>query len=360
MLHASTQQLIMKLCELTEGGALAWREGQAGASVFETEGYVIEVRGEPPLVRLLCEDGRELERVDAADLATPWPQGDGTYLSHVARMADHAGRIARGAETAIAMILTSLSAPPRRSVEQDSMPASEASHDRPADLNLTDGSASLPPDGKGLQPSRLAGGDDHSPSPAQSSASPTREDAPGIVTKAAVASVTLLGPEPAPSPELPGEARMTHSSAITHVGEMPLQAQQPEPERAGQSDVGEDLIHFSRRAIEAQDLAALTEPTLHADERGPHQDAGRNENLLAPLAATPVEAAKVTSTGLLIRGFSARTSQIVEPSEGYDYRLQMRPPSIAEPPAKAPEENTANPQSGQNAWDGANIYKPWT
>jgi hypothetical protein len=126
MLHASTQQLIRKLYELTEAGALNWKEGEGQCSVFETEGYVVEIQPEPASVRLLRADGHELERADATDLATPWGEGDGTYAMHVADMARHASRIARGAETAIAKILSSLSAPPKKQPEPEPEPAALA------------------------------------------------------------------------------------------------------------------------------------------------------------------------------------------------------------------------------------------
>lgn len=120
MLHPSTQQLIRKLCELTDAGHIAWKEGERNSSRFESEGYVVEVMAEPPTLRLLRGDGRELERADAADLAaTAWPTGQGTYATHLVDMAEKAHRVARGAEAAIARILTSLSAP----AKQDAPPA---------------------------------------------------------------------------------------------------------------------------------------------------------------------------------------------------------------------------------------------
>lgn len=114
MLHTSTKTLILKLCELTARGEIAWREGERRCSVFETEGYTVEVEAEPPTVRVLNADGRELERTGGNELtAEPWPNGDGNFGSHVAEMAERAHRVARGAERAIATILTALSAPPK-------------------------------------------------------------------------------------------------------------------------------------------------------------------------------------------------------------------------------------------------------
>jgi hypothetical protein len=116
MLHASTQQLIGKLYELTSAGSLAWTEGPNGNARLETEGYVVEIAAAPPALRLLRADGRELETATADDLAAvAWPSGDGTYATRVTEMAGRARRIALGAEKAIATVLSSLSAPALKS-----------------------------------------------------------------------------------------------------------------------------------------------------------------------------------------------------------------------------------------------------
>jgi len=118
MLHESTQQLIRKLAELTDAGALAWKESQDGAVRLETEGYLVEVLGAPATFRLLRGDGRELERADEADLAAvAWPDSSDTYATRMTSMASRANRIARGAEQAIATILSSLSASPKAAAE---------------------------------------------------------------------------------------------------------------------------------------------------------------------------------------------------------------------------------------------------
>ncbi len=115
MLHASTQQLIRKLYELTSGGNLAWIEGPQGSARLETEGYVVEIAAAPPALRLLRADGRELETATSDILAAVnWPNGDGTYATRVTEMAHRAQRIARGAEEAVSTILSSLSAPPTK------------------------------------------------------------------------------------------------------------------------------------------------------------------------------------------------------------------------------------------------------
>jgi hypothetical protein len=119
MLHASTQKLIQKLYELTESGDIAWKESREGRCILDTEGYRVEINEEPPLLRLLGADGRELEKAEAADLsATPWATGEGTFASRVSDMSRRAQRVARGAEQAISKILSSLSAPPQKALEK--------------------------------------------------------------------------------------------------------------------------------------------------------------------------------------------------------------------------------------------------
>lgn len=111
MLHVSTQKLIAKLCELTAQGGIQWRHDESGATVFETEGYLVEATGRPALFRVLASDGSELERVEADTLAaSPWPGGDGSFADRVSTMAAQADRFARGTDHAISRILSSLSA----------------------------------------------------------------------------------------------------------------------------------------------------------------------------------------------------------------------------------------------------------
>jgi len=117
MLHPSTQQLIRKLYELTASGGLGWQPGDENASRLETEGYVVEISAEPPLMRLLRADGRELERAEPDALAAvPWPEGDGTFATRITEMAGRARRIASGTEAAVEKVLSALSAPPKAQV----------------------------------------------------------------------------------------------------------------------------------------------------------------------------------------------------------------------------------------------------
>ena len=113
MVHASTQQLIRKLYELTDAGALAWRMGDRDTSRLETEGYVVELEPAPPMVSLLRADGRVLERAEPDALAAiAWPDGEGTYASRVSEMANRAHHFAQGAEPVSAKPLSAVSTPP--------------------------------------------------------------------------------------------------------------------------------------------------------------------------------------------------------------------------------------------------------
>jgi hypothetical protein len=79
MLHASTQLLVEKLCELSEAGQIDWRPAGPGVLTFDTEGYRIEAALSPPELRILASDGRLIETATAADLASapaPAPWGD--------------------------------------------------------------------------------------------------------------------------------------------------------------------------------------------------------------------------------------------------------------------------------------------
>lgn len=113
MVHASTQQLIRKLYELTDAGALAWRMGDRDTSRLETEGYVVELEPAPPKVSLLRADGRVLERAEPDALAAiAWPDGEGTFATRVSEMANRASRFARGADPVSQRPLSAVATPP--------------------------------------------------------------------------------------------------------------------------------------------------------------------------------------------------------------------------------------------------------
>ncbi len=370
MLHASTQQLIRKLCELTEEGAIAWKEGDAGASVFETEGYLVEVREAPPGVRLLRQDGRELERADAADLAAPWPGGEGTYASSVAVMANHAGRIARGAETAIAKILSSLSAPPKKAAEPEPEPAALAFDPPAIRAPSPEGATAIAAVSANLDAQRSLPAIDppvsHTlPEPAPVTLAPE--------TETAIDRVLAVQPAPQPDPVIRGEP--APAPIVTLAAEPELQSE-PEPEPASATppiliDPGvveaapsqpELAPAASQAAIEPEPapeppVVAAEPPPAPASlpHRGPKAGFGAIDGFTrTPLAPPPPpEPSKVTSTGLLMRGFSARTSQTVEPSIARDY-MRSASPEPQPKPAPGPEK-----QLEPAAANGADIYKPW-
>ena len=66
------------------------------------------------------------------------------------------------------------------------------------------------------------------------------------------------------------------------------------------------------------------------------------------------EASKITSTGLLVSGISARSRQTVEPSTTRDFYRPIEP----KPPAPAPQPAVEKKREPAVA-TGADIYKPW-
>lgn len=363
MLHASTQQLIRKLCELTEDGAIAWKEGDDGRSTFETEGYIVEIGGEPPTVRLLRLDGRELEHAGASDLALAWPGGEGTYATHVADMARNASRHARGAETAIAKILSSLSAPPKKTVELEPEPAALAFADIPHPV--TERVTALAAVNARLD-SRKAAEDppvSHSlPEPAPPieispetetaidrvlAIQPAPQPAPVIVeAEPPPPVVDAAVAEPEPEPEI--EPASTTPPILIEEPEPVLAA--PEPEPAVVTAPEPDAIVVATPQPEPPPTPR-PEPVVTVAAKpgfGATTSFARTPQPAAPPAQAPQpEATKVTSTGLLMRGFSARTLQTVEPAMAKDI---FRP---APKPALVPEKEL------EPAATGADIYKPW-
>ncbi|MFT3724399.1 MAG: hypothetical protein QM773_12510 [Hyphomonadaceae bacterium] len=366
MLHASTQQLIRKLCELTEDGAIAWQEGADGRSTFETEGYIVEIAGEPPAVRLLRLDGRELEHADASDLALAWPSGEGTYSTRVAEMARNASRHARGAETAIARILSSLSAPPKKAPEPEPEPAALAFADIPhPGTERVAALAVVNADLDARKPAEDPPVSHSLPEPAPhieiSSETETAIDRvlavqpapqPALVIVEAEPSppvVEAAAPEPEPEPEIEPASRTP--PILIEEQDPVLAAPEPEPEpiiiAAPEPEPKPIVAEASQSepppAPRLEPLAAAAKPGF-----GSTSSFARAPQLPTPSAPAPQsEATKVTSTGLLMRGFSARTLQTVEPAMAKDI---FRP---APKPAPAPEKEL------EPSATGADIYKPW-
>ncbi len=214
MLHPSTQQLIRKLCELTDAGHIAWQEGERQSSRFDSEGYVVEVEAEPPTLRLLRGDGRELERADAADLAaTPWPDGAGTFATHVAAMAGKAHRVARGAEAAIASILSSLSTPSKTFAEPAPAPQPAVASTPPPPH------AAPPPEPNRAPPQEIVRAEP--PRSAPAAAAPIAPSSAAL-PKPAFGAVESFAktPEPEPAPAMPpplvSAARAAPAPAAAH------------------------------------------------------------------------------------------------------------------------------------------------
>jgi hypothetical protein len=350
MLHASTQQLIRKLCELTEDGAIAWKEADEGRSTFETEGYIVEIAGEPPTVRLLRLDGRELERADAADLALSWPGGEGTYATRVAEMARNASRHARGAETAIAKILSSLSAPPKKAPEPEPEPAALAFADIPPPA--TERVTALAAVNAGLDSRK--GADDPPVSHTPPEPAPRIEVSPE--TETAIDRVLAVQPAPQPPPfvleaEPPSPAVETAAPDPEPEPEIepasttpPILVDEPEPVAAAPAP--EPVVVEAPRPEPAP--APRPEPVPARSGFGSINGFARDPQPRPTPPPQPAEPTKVTSTGLLMRGFSARSLQTAEQATARD---------IYRPPAPQPSPPPEKPS--QPAATGADIYKPW-
>jgi hypothetical protein len=310
MLHSSTQKLIHKLCDFTASGAIAWKEDERGRVVFETEGYLVEVEADPPGVRLLHADGSE------ADLAaTPWPDGNGNYATHVADMARRANRIARGAEQAISKILSSLSAPPQKTAGPEPFAAA---------LEFESPEARRQPEPE--------------PPPASHSVA----EAPPVEENASEAAVESAPVEP--------EAETTVEAAEE---ELPLEeAPLSEPVAAKTETVA---LVVERPAPEPQPRQPISPRSLFG---GTPSFARQTIQKPAP---QPEPVAKVTSTGLFITGFSATTRQTFrgEPSAA---RPEPAPAPVAQAPELRPEppEPARKPQLETVSASGSDIYKPWS
>ncbi len=114
MLPETTQQLILKLWDLTDRGVIPWKPGETdGEHLFETEGYVVAVSGQPPSVRILRPRGHEVERADAAELsATKWPRPNASRFDEAVReLATRAAEHANGARKTVAATMSAISTP---------------------------------------------------------------------------------------------------------------------------------------------------------------------------------------------------------------------------------------------------------
>jgi hypothetical protein len=351
MLHSSTQKFIHTLCDLTASGAIAWKEDERGRVVFETEGYLVEVEADPPGVRLLHADGRELEYSGEADLAaTPWPEGNGNYATHVADMARRANRIARGAEQAISKILSSLSAPPQKAVKPEPISAA---------LEFESPQTRHPPETE--------------PPPASHSVADAPPDSTIHPPHAETAIAVVLDAESTPpleenaseavveSPPVEPEAEATVEAAEE---ELPLEeAPLPEP------------VAAQPQPVEIATIAAKVPAPERPQPIPPRSLFGETPSFARPTIQKPARppeppaVTKVTSTGLFITGFSATTRQTIDgelPPERPKPAPQPVPAPVAqapaprlEPLAPKPEPPAPKPRLEIVAASGADIYKPW-
>lgn len=384
MLHPSTQQLIRKLCELTQSGAIEWKEGDNQRSIFETEGYVVEIQADPPGMRLLRADGHELEVASADDLATPWGEGDSTYGTHVADMARRASRIARGAETAIAKILSSLSAPPRKQPEPELEPepaalAFAAVSPKPShSVSASESAAAIAAVSADLESQRRRAAEDPP-------LSHTPREAPVVViapeTETAIDRVLAVQPTAPPAKEEPASKPITVAPlpiAEAKPTTTPIEEIRPArvapvipsaidlPPPFADSTMQPQLPPQVVAPVVAVAPAPTPKPEPVAAQAAPAPKPsfgsisgfarGKPETPPTPEPAPKAEAkpdpAKMTSAGLLISGISARSRQIVESATSQDF---YRPPTpqpapVTQPPAPPPEKKAVT---------GADIYKPW-
>lgn len=375
MLHPSTQQLIRKLCELTDAGAIAWKEGEGQSSVFETEGYVVEIRSEPASVRLLRADGHELERADEADLAALWAEGEGTYATHVTDMARHAGRIARGAETAIAKILSSLSAPPKKQPEPEPEPAAPAFADTEQKLahsvSASESAAAIAAVNADLESQRRQVKE----APPISHAMP---EAPVAIvapeTETAIDRVLAIQPvvrveplkePPAPAPT-PAEIEPEPEPVVETKVAAPLPPNPidlPPPfadstmqPQLPQQTIAPIVIASPPEPIEITPPVKPAAAPLAARAGFGAIDAfSRPKQDIAPVSQPKPEPAKVAPFNLLASGISARSRQTVEPSTAQDLFRPLGPQPTPAPVQQPTPEKKREPAVAT----GADIYKPW-
>jgi hypothetical protein len=335
MLHVSTQKLIHKLYALTESGDIAWREGEGAAMVFDTEGYRVEVEGDPPSVRLLGADGKELESAIASDLAaTRWPDGEGTFATHVSEMARQAQRIARGAEFAISRILSSLSAPPQKAPNSVLTDALNTQEPPPSPHTIPEPPVQAPR-------TETAVGKLFAINPAPPLApTDTIESAPvePEAEKIIEAAEDELPLEEIPIPAEP-ESVEPHRPPLpepqfkTPVFAAPEPPPRPTPIRGG---FGATQSFAIARAIKPK-------PDPIQLPASPSQ---------APRAEPPIEP-KVTSTGLFITGISAVSRQTVGRDPAPERVAPPPAPTVQTPPPVPEPRREPAPASGPD------IYKPW-
>lgn len=133
MLPDSTQQLILKLWDLTQRGVIPWQSGEEGEQRFETEGYVVAIRGQPARVRILRPNGHTVEETDAAALSeTSWPQPDhARFDGAVSALAHQAAKVASGEVKAVRAVMSALSAPAKNPAPKPPPTVSDTASEKP-------------------------------------------------------------------------------------------------------------------------------------------------------------------------------------------------------------------------------------
>ncbi len=107
-IHPSTKRLIDRLYDMTLERKIAWKQGADGAVVYDTERYRVSLVGTPTEVVLSSDTGAELDKADHQELTNTLLEDGTTYAEYVGQLHKEAHRIARGAESAIEEVLSTL------------------------------------------------------------------------------------------------------------------------------------------------------------------------------------------------------------------------------------------------------------
>lgn len=110
-MHELTQKLIDRTHARTLAGQIDWTEGPGkNAYAFDADGYQVVVEANPSTasIRITDTEGRELETLDAEDLAAVRAPGGADYEQIVREIHQSARRAALGTDEAIERILRSL------------------------------------------------------------------------------------------------------------------------------------------------------------------------------------------------------------------------------------------------------------
>lgn len=353
MLHASTQQLIRKLCELTDAGAINWKEGKGQISLFETEGYVVEIQPEPPSVRLLRSDGPELESADAADLATPWGENEGTFADHVADMARRANRYARGAETAIAKILSSLSAPPKKPAEPEPAALAFAAIQKPAPtFHVNESAAAIAALNADLESQRRKAAE-----PPPASHSVANAPPPAISPETETAIDRVLAIQPPVVVEKPKEELKLQAEPVAVAPPAPVPVQPAIVAPRPAPVLPPPVQAVAPAPAPATPMAKAEFGAIDGFARA-HPPAPMQAPATPQPAPTQPQPAMQASSGLLMRGFSVQSRQTVEPSTAKDFYRPATGAAQAPPPQQpAPAKPDLKPEPAKAT--GKDVYKPW-